>query len=141
MRLYFASGLENGDWVKELAADATHIGHEITYAWWTHGSVQDEGPARIQEVAEAEIKGVSTADAVLILMPGGRGTHVELGAAIALGKPVYLFGDLLGGYTRECSFYRHPTVILMGAADPRLLLNELLVSEDNSFRSRKAKND
>lgn len=87
MRYYIATALER-------AADHTLVrdamaaaGHQITYDWTAHGSVQSEGLDRIREVAEAETRGVLDADLVIVLLPGGRGTHAELGIAIGAGIP------------------------------------------------------
>lgn len=37
-------------------------------------------------IGERECDGVEIADILIILTPQGRGTHIELGMAIALGK-------------------------------------------------------
>jgi len=125
MKLYLASGLGNADKVKELAEYATKLGHTLTYAWWEHGSVQDQGAERIAEVGNAELKGVREADVVLILLPGARGTHVELGAALAFDKPTFIYGDRYDATGRECSFYYCDGVFRMGDADPQWLLDVL----------------
>ncbi len=73
-----------------------------------------------------ETAGVYMADVVIVLLPGGRGTHVELGVALGVADAVVIgpedepslriviysptpdkdFGD--GGDT--CAFYHHPFV-------------------------------
>jgi len=111
---YIASGLGNAPVAKALADDLKQLGHTITYEWWLHGSVLKHGPERIAEVAAAEVSGVLSADIVVVLLPGGRGTHVELGAAIGSviwqGFPskIFVVGDV--GQTTECAFYYHPKV-------------------------------
>ena len=44
----------------------------------------------LKAVGKKEYEGVKQADVVVVLTPQGRGTHVELGMAIALNKIVYL---------------------------------------------------
>lgn len=86
-------------------------GHEITYDWTSHGSVKDQGADRIREVAEAETRGVVDADLVIVLLPGGRGTHAELGMAIARGRPVLLHSETGAEFapgSATCAFYHHP---------------------------------
>jgi hypothetical protein len=61
-------------------------GWERTFDW----TDQDYGPERYADVALAELAGVRDADVLIVLLPGGYGTHVEIGAALALGKPVIL---------------------------------------------------
>ncbi len=122
MKYYIASGLENAAQVRALKAILDARGWEHTYDWTVHGSVQTEGLERISEVADAEVEGVLRADIIIVLLPGGRGTHVELGMALAGAAldgvldalrivlyspdPERDFG--VGGKT--CAFYHHPLV-------------------------------
>ncbi len=66
---------------------------------------------RLREVASLDLNGVSEADFVVVLLPGGHGTHLELGFAIAKEKKVFLHSEdpmifELGSQTNV--FYRHP---------------------------------
>lgn len=114
MKMYIASRLENYLQVQALRDALLAAGHTITYDWTVHGSVQGQGETRLREVAALEIKGVRDADLVVVLLPGGRGTHAELGAANVLGKPVILFSnsddpfDCYMGTT--CAFYWNENV-------------------------------
>ncbi len=108
-RVYIASGLDNAMAVELLRDEFLQQGWEITHDWTTHGSVQAEGDERIREVALLEIQGVVSADVVVVLLPGGRGTHVELGIAIHSRRRVLVVGDtFLDG--RQCAFYLAPDV-------------------------------
>lgn len=113
--VYIATRLErHAD--HNLVRDALErLGIGCSYDWTTHGPVFREGIPRIREVAKAEMDGVLQADAVVVLLPGGRGTHAELGAALAAGKPTVLHSltpDLhLGATSETCAFYHHPLVI------------------------------
>lgn len=106
IRYYIATRLENAaqhNRVRDLLAD---MGHYLTYDWTAHGSVQDEGVERMAEVAGSEAGGVNAADLVVVLLPGGRGTHTELGMAIAHGKKVLIYAakpEDMG--ERHCAFY------------------------------------
>lgn len=113
MKYYIASKLENSTKVKSLANAFTELGWEQTYDWTVHGSVHDKGEEVLQQVTLQELGGVKKADAVIIVLPGGRGTHAELGAALAYNKPVFIWGQqpedfIQDGYT--CSFYFNPNV-------------------------------
>jgi len=98
MRFYIATRLERAAEHRIVRDVLIAAGHEITYDWTTHGSVQCDGIARIRDVAVAET----------------HGTHVELGLAIAAGKDVLLHttdaGLLDGRSGRTCAFYHHPLV-------------------------------
>lgn len=113
MKFYIASKLENAERVKELAGILKGWGWQHTYDWTTHGSVKNEGEGRIQEVAQNEIDGVKDADFVIVLLPGGRGTHAELGAANVLEKHVFVWGESEEYFIlddRTCSFYWNKNV-------------------------------
>lgn len=106
MNFYIASRLENAEMVKQMANVLKAMGWRHTYDWTEHGSVQNEGEERITEVAENELQGVRDADVVIVLLPGGRGTHAELGAANVLNKKVFVWAETDELFTREtCTFY------------------------------------
>lgn len=111
MKFYIATKLErhaDHNAVRDLMAAE---GHEITYDWTSHGPVWTAGAARIREVSLLETNGVLEADLVIVLLPGGRGTHAELGMAIAAGKRVLMHcadPDLFGATPETCAFYHHP---------------------------------
>lgn len=86
-------------------------GHTITYDWTTHGSVREEGSARMREAADGMVRGVLDADLVIVLLPGGRGTHAELGMALAAGIPVILHAEdaaMFESPDETICFYHHP---------------------------------
>ena len=61
---------------------------EITYDWTIHGSVKNTSYERLKNVGLKMTKGVFDADIVIVLLPGGKGTHTELGMAIAKNKNI-----------------------------------------------------
>lgn len=113
-RFYIATRLERAADHREVSGRLAACGWVCSYDWTTHGSVQREGEARIAEVARAEEEGVRSADVVIVLLPGGRGTHAELGMAVALRKPIFVLADPVDGFfaqdERTCAFYHSPTV-------------------------------
>lgn len=126
MKFYIATSLERADAHNLVRDYLVRLGHTITYDWTTHGSVQMEGIDRIREVALDEMRGVLEADAVIVLLPGGRGTHTELGMALAARKPVFLHGrdssSFLDHTGRTCAFYYDPLVY---RSEKPNILNEL----------------
>lgn len=130
MRYYIASGLANVEQVKRVKAKLDAAGWEHTYDWTVHGSVRRDGIGRLAEVAAAEIEGVYMADVVIVLLPGGRGTHTELGAALSMAdcyireaeekqepRIVVYSPDPerdFAGSESTCAFYYHPCVERFG---------------------------
>jgi hypothetical protein len=133
-RYYIASGLDNVEQVKRVKARLDAAGWEHTYDWTVHGSVQREGIDRLTEVASDESIGVFEADIFIGVLPGGRGTHTELGMAIGkldalacmalrglvdftydIAKMVCLYSpdpdkDFSTSAGTTCAFYFHPYV-------------------------------
>ncbi len=125
MKYYIASGLDNFKQVQELRDILNARGWEHTYDWTLHGAVYREGAERLREVAEKEVEGVYMAEVVIVILPGGRGTHLELGAAVGLAASyVCPSGEEepriciyspdpekdFGTNDTTCAFYHHPLV-------------------------------
>lgn len=105
-RFYLASSLDNVSNVRHATEQMVLAGYIKTYDWTTHGRVQ--GLKELKSIAEKELKGVVDADFLVLLMPAKLGSHVELGVALSLGKPVYLIEN--GIEYEEKSFYNLPNV-------------------------------
>lgn len=113
MKFYIATSLSRAE-AHHVVRDALKIwGHEISYDWTLHGSVRSVSRERLREVATLELEGVAEADFMVVLLPGGKGTHLELGFALARGKKIFLHSEDpsmfdLGPQTN--AFYHHPDV-------------------------------
>jgi nucleoside 2-deoxyribosyltransferase len=104
MKVYVASKWENKPRVKEIMTILREHGHTITYDW-TECEVSNV------EQAILDLRGVADADILVGVFEKDtayKGSLVELGAALALGKPVYILGDAPVIY--DCIFFRHPHV-------------------------------
>ena len=106
-------------------------GHEILYDWTLHGSMKSVSKERLREVAVLELDGISKADFVVVLLPGGNGTHLEMGFALAREKRVFLHSEdslvfELGPQTN--GFYHHPDItrLICPLADVGLAVHALL---------------
>jgi len=113
MKYYIATSLLRAREHNTVRDALNLLGHEISYDWTSHGSVKSTSKERLQEVAVLELNGIAASDFILVLLPGGNGTHLELGFAIASGKKVFLHSEdpmlfELGPQTN--AFYHHPAV-------------------------------
>ncbi len=113
MKFYIATSLSRMTAHRIVRDALKNWDHEISYDWTLHGSVKSVSKERLQEVASLELNGISEADFVVVLLPGGHGTHLELGFAIARGKKVFLHTEdpltfELGPQTN--AFYHHPDI-------------------------------
>ena len=121
MNVYIAAATTDFEIVREVATALQRAGHVQTFDWTRAEEVN--GTQVRADLAEAEVEGVRRADLLVAIMPGGRGTHAEIGAALGLKKPILLvcFGSwALSNSTsrKECLFYSHALVqklVLTGA--------------------------
>lgn len=109
MRFYVCTAFQNSR-AHNVVRDALRgHGHEITLDW-TSG-MPEEDP---EKIGILEVDAVLEADFVCVLLPGGRGTHVELGVALGRRIPVLLHAreeaDLLDVHGMTSPFYHHPQV-------------------------------
>lgn len=89
--LYIASGLPNKERVIELRDKLAAHGIPLTYDWTLHGRVTD--PQALIDISIGESDGVKNAKCLLVVLPGGKGTHVELGIAHALNIPIAILNE------------------------------------------------
>lgn len=109
-KFYVATTLSNADQAKIAINRLQDFGHELTYNWINHGLVTNA--EQRTNVALKEIEGVVQCDLLFVIWPGGGGTHVEIGVALALGKCVIFVAP--PSLEREVSFYQHPNVLRIG---------------------------
>jgi hypothetical protein len=121
MNYYIATAFANIDGHNHVR-DALGDAFTLTYDWTLNEPVEEGDFPRLREIADLEALGVRTADFVIVLLPGGTGTHAELGGAVIGGavmggKQVYLL-DAKGVAWRKrsdggetCIFY-HSSLVL-----------------------------
>lgn len=103
MKVYVAGSWDdrwNGPYF--VADRLKQYGFEITYEWWFDNECGPDKAAR-------DLQGVRDADILVAVMyPWNtyRGTYVEIGYALALGKQVYI----LGSGADKCIFTNLPLV-------------------------------
>jgi nucleoside 2-deoxyribosyltransferase len=114
MKYYIATSTSRVPFHNQVRDLLKECGHEITYDWTTHGSVRETSVSRLQQVAHAVLQGVLDADFVLVLLPGGKGTHTELGFSIASKKRVFIHSEDPSVFEigpQVCAFYHHADVV------------------------------
>ncbi|MFS0673713.1 nucleoside 2-deoxyribosyltransferase [Ornithinibacillus sp. 179-J 7C1 HS] len=89
MKFYIASGFENKQLVQYVRDRLVEAGHIHTYDWTKNTRATSE--AALREIGTAELQAVVNSDVVIVLLPGGKGTHTELGIALGCKKEIHLF--------------------------------------------------
>lgn len=126
MNYYIATSTERALLHNLVRDDLKKLGHEITYDWTTHGSVRQTSKARLEEIASLEFQGILGSHFVLVLLPGGKGTHVEIGLSIASKKKVFLHSEdpmMFELGPQICAFYHHPDVVRFSCPIAELVKN------------------
>lgn len=110
MKFYIASSLKNIENVRLLAENLKSLGFQHTYDWTIHSNIDSITKLRI--IGEEEVSGVLAADVVIVMLPAGKGSHVELGIALGSGKKIYLYSSTneLNEIENTCTFYHVDSV-------------------------------
>ncbi|MED1864555.1 group-specific protein [Fictibacillus nanhaiensis] len=112
MKFYVASGFENIERVKKLGEDLQNKLHwQLTYDW----TVNDRAETKedLTEIGIKEYKAVMEADVTIVILPGGKGCHTELGIALGNKKIVILHDPegVLQKLSEAITFYFLPQII------------------------------
>lgn len=137
MNIYVFGKKEQLTQIRYLQAELRQAGHFITFDWTVVvGYFQLSKDVITAEIdrnnAVCDIEGIKVADCVVGYVPDKlpfRGAYVELGAAIALGKPVLLIGHGMD----ECVFVHHPLVKIF---DKMSEVIEFIKTEDITHGNR-----
>lgn len=119
MKFYVGSGMKNWELVNNYAKLLKENGWEQTHDWVKNIS-DDISRDDMIKYASLESQGVADADVVIMLLPGGRGAHIELGMAMALNKKIFLCSTTKEDFNIEntVAFYELPKVTqLVGKAE------------------------
>jgi hypothetical protein len=89
MNFYIASSFKNIHEVRELARILTLEGWNYTYDWTINERVDSYN--LLSEIGKIEKQAVVESDFLVVLLPAGKGSHIEMGIALGLEKRVFLY--------------------------------------------------
>lgn len=122
MKFYIGSGMKNCELVNYYSKILEENDWEHTYNWAKNIN-GDETVDDLIEYSKLEQQGIIESDVVIILLPAGRGTHIELGMALALDKKIFLCSATEDEFSvkNTVNFYQLPNIIkLVGTADENI---------------------
>ena len=134
MKFYVGSGMKNSELVNYYAKILKDNGWEQTYNW-VENINSDVSIKEMTKYAKLESQGVADSDVTIILLPAGRGAHIELGMAMALNKKVFLCSSTKEEFSVEntVAFYGLPNITqLVGTADENI--EEIIKLSKNNIR-------
>lgn len=111
MNFYIGASMKNGELVNYVAKKLITNGWKHTYNW-AENLLEEESIDDMTKFAILEKQGVADANVVIIILPAGKGSHVELGMALALNKKIYLYSETGKEFEPENAscFYQTPGI-------------------------------
>lgn len=106
MKFYVASSFSNIENVRIVSKVLQNHGFCHTYDWTKNNRANSI--ELLADIGESEKKAVAVSDILVILLPGGKGSHIEMGIALGLGKTVYLYSSKkedFEDYSMTSTFY------------------------------------
>lgn len=129
-RIYVAAPWIARAEARDLATTLEAYGYTITQPWWQfEGDETGCTPEFLRKCGEADIRGVRTADAlVLINSFKSEGKAVEQGLALAYGIPIIAIGAR-GAYSNNVFHYTLPYIWVRDSREAIQKLKELFGEE------------
>ena len=88
MHFYIGSRFANIERVRELRDTLLSQGHTHTYDWTTNDRATTL--ENLRAIGTSEFETIKASDFVIILLPAGNSSHIELGIALGAGVPVFV---------------------------------------------------
>ena len=110
MNFYVASSFQNKEVVNEVSQKLKQLGWHHTYDW-TRNERANSIEA-LSNIGVLEKEAINNSDVVVVILPGGKGSHIELGLAIAWQKRTFLYSPNLEAMDMQTTstFYHLPEV-------------------------------
>lgn len=118
MKFYIASSFQNIDSVKYVSEVLKNKGYIHTYDWTKNERASTID--KLQAIGQEEKNGVLNADILVVLLPAGKGSHIEFGIALGQGKKVFLYSpnEDVRDLETTSTFYHLPEVeMVIGTID------------------------
>ena len=111
MKFYIASGFQNKDVVKEITYEIQEkLDWELTYDWTRNERAVTKED--LCTIGVKEYEAVLESDVVIVILPGGKGCHTEMGIALGNKKQVILYdpNGMLNNLVEATTFYFLPQI-------------------------------
>lgn len=130
MKFYIASSFTNIERVRYVSNELKSKGYIHTYDWTQNG--RGASLAALESIGIEEKHAVIDSDVVIILLPAGKGSHIEMGIAIGTGKKVVLYSIDKSIYDVDLTstFYHLPEVERVVGSLDDLIKAVVLIAED-----------
>ncbi|MBN8210299.1 nucleoside 2-deoxyribosyltransferase [Bacillus sp. NTK071] len=127
MKFYVASGFQNKANVQQVSEQLKKKGYTQTYDWTKN--IRASTKKELEVIGEKELKAVRNADFLVVLLPGGKGTHIEMGIALGLSIPVYLYSEGNFPEASESTTFYYTTNVIRCSGSLSDLVDTILEKE------------
>ncbi|WP_084380125.1 group-specific protein [Sutcliffiella cohnii] len=109
-KFYVASSFGNMEMVRYVSNEFIRRGYVQTYDWTKNERASTTED--LKRIGEEEKNAVMDADFVIVLLPAGKGSHIEFGIALGQGKRIYLYSQdgEVNNFETTSTFYHVPEV-------------------------------
>ncbi|MCJ7841662.1 nucleoside 2-deoxyribosyltransferase [Lederbergia sp. NSJ-179] len=109
-KFYVASSFKNKDTVRYVSQYLKDKGFIHTYDW-----TQNERASTFEDlkkIGHQERDAILESNFIIVILPAGKGSHIELGIALGQGKKIYLYSPDGGvnNFDTTSTFYHLPEV-------------------------------
>jgi nucleoside 2-deoxyribosyltransferase len=114
-KFYVASSFRNIDAVNYVSQQLINRGYIHTYNWTKNAQKRENSTLTFEdliEIGQHEKNAVLESDFIVVILPGGKGTHIELGISLGLGKKIFLYSPdkAIDHVETTSTFYHLPEV-------------------------------
>lgn len=109
-KFYVASSFKNIEAVRYVSKQLIHKGYIHTYDWTKNEKALTL--VDLREIGQKEKEAVLEADFLIVLLPAGKGSHIEFGIALGQAKRIFLYSpdDEVNNSATTSTFYHLPEV-------------------------------
>lgn len=120
-KIYIGSKLKNANKVNELTNAFEKL--DIINAYnWAANIKKKETKEDLIDFAKKEMNAIKDADDVIFLLPLGKGSHIELGMALAYNKKIYLVSNDKNDFDNNTvNFYEMDGIKKVVVSDEKLI--------------------
>ncbi|MGF2615784.1 group-specific protein [Rossellomorea vietnamensis] len=110
MKFYTASSFKNIESVRYVNEELKRIGYIHTYDWTQNDRASSQGD--LERIGREEKRAVIASDFIIVILPAGKGSHIEMGIAIGLEKKIMLYSpnEEVNDRALTSTFYHLPEV-------------------------------
>lgn len=120
-KIYIGSKFKNANKVNELTNAFEKL--DVINAYnWAANIKEEETKEDLIDFAKKEMNAIKDADDVIFLLPLGKGSHIELGMALAYNKKIYLVSNDKNDFDNNTvNFYEMDGIKKIVVSDEKLI--------------------